>query len=479
VLELIGQGGHACVFRVHDEFLDKCFALKVLFSAGGVTPEMLRRGQTEAQFLSSVRHPHIVEVVRAGIERGLLFIVMELLVGRPLQVVLQLAGRLEVEEVLALGAQVTDALAFAHERKALHRDLKPDNLFVCPYNTAKVLDFGIAKLADGGGWQTQRDLVVGTMLYMSPEQLLGQPLTPASDVYALGLIMYTALLGRHPCLLESDAPSHEELARMQILRVPPRLDQLAAHVPDDVGQLVAHALAKEPGARIASMVAFGRAIREALERRLDRARGAGIPLQVRDLSSCDFNGAATQTAGAEAAGALATRTDIHVLPSVGFEQRPGAVATPAPLAGDPTPSARSAPAAAKPARYRGAAMASAAFAAVAIAGAWLLASRSAPGVNEAEHGANQALPSTPSASPAAEPQHAPPSPVSPSRAAVLVEIPSPAPVTASASADLAPLVPRPTTVPERVASQPKPSPNPQASSSPPKPFSERLPSSGL
>jgi hypothetical protein len=506
VLELIGQGGHACVFRVHDEFLDKCFALKVLFSAGGVTPEMLRRGQTEAQFLSSVRHPHIVEVVRAGIERGLLFIVMELLVGRSLQVVLQLAGRLEVEEVLALGAQVTDALAFAHERKALHRDLKPDNLFVCPYNAAKVLDFGIAKLADGGGWQTQRDLVVGTMLYMSPEQLLGQPLTPASDVYALGLIMYTALLGRHPCLLESDAPSHEQLARMQILRVPPRLDQLAAHVPDDVSQLVAHALAKEPGARITSMVAFGRAIREALERRIGHARRAGIPLQVRDLSSCDFSGAATQAAGAEAAGSLATRTDIHVLPSVGpnidgqavsprepaqqalmpatsvdfgLEQPPGAVATPAPLAGDRTPVPRSVPATARPARYRGAAMASAAFAAVAIAATWLLASRSAPGVNEAAHGANHALPSAPSASPAAAPLHAPPSHEPASRAAASAEIPSPRPVAASASGDLAPLVPRPTTVPERVASKPTRLPNPQASSTPPKPFSERLPSSGL
>lgn len=496
VLELIGQGGHACVFRVHDEFLDKCFALKVLFSAGGVTPEMLRRGQTEAQFLSNVRHPHIVEVVRAGIERGLLFIVMELLVGRSLQVVHHLAGRLEVEEVLALGAQVTDALAFAHERQALHRDLKPDNVFVCSNNTAKVLDFGIAKLTGGGGWQTQHDLVVGTMLYMSPEQLLGQPLTPASDVYALGLIMYTALLGRHPCLLESDAPSHDELARLQILRVPPRLDQLAAHVPADVGQLVAQALAKEPGERIASMVAFGRAIRAALERRIDQARLAGIPLQVRDLSSCDFDGAAAR---ANAAASLATQTDIHVLPAVGpnfdgrdpaqqlqmpvsrvgfgLEPRPGAVATPAPLAGDRALPPLSSPPRAQLGRYRRAVVASAAFAAVAIVGAWLLASRTAPGVNEAPHGANHAPPSAPTASLATEP-HAPRSPEPPSRAATIGETPSAPPVAAGDSAEPAPRALRPTAASERVASQPR-RPNPQASSSPSKPFSERLPSSGL
>jgi serine/threonine-protein kinase len=458
VLELIGQGGQACVFRVHDEFLKKDFALKVLFRAGGVTQEMLTRGQTEAQFLSSVRHPHIVEVVRAGIERGLLFIVMELLQGRPLHVVQHLAGRLEVEEVLALAAQVADALAFAHEHQALHRDLKPENVFVCRNNSAKVLDFGVAKLAGGGGWQTQQNLVVGTMLYMSPEQLLGQPLTPASDVYALGLIMYTALSGQHPCLLETDAPSHEELARLQILRVPPRLEQLAAHVPADVGELVAHALAKEPGERIASMAAFGRAIRAALDRRIGEAHRASTPLLVRDLSVCDFDGPAVQAASV--ATALPTRTDTyHALPVFGSERRSDAVH-------DGASSPLTSPASPEPSNHRGGVMVAAAAVAVLLGGGLFFALRAAPSVNEATHGATQAPPSAPAASLAAPPSLA----AAPAQPAP----PVPPPATASASAQPELRAPQPATVPKRVTP-----PSVLQASSPPKPFSRSLPGSGL
>ena len=452
VLELIGQGGQACVFRVHDEFLKKDFALKVLFRAGGVTPEMLTRGQTEAQFLSSVRHPHIVEVVRAGIERGLLFIVMELLQGRSLHVVQHLAGRLQVEEVLALAAQVADALAFAHEHQALHRDLKPENVFVCRNNTAKVLDFGVAKLAGGGGWQTQQNLVVGTMLYMSPEQLLGQPLTPASDVYALGLIMYTALSGRHPCLLETEAPSHEELARRQILQVPPRLEQLAPHVPAEVGELVAHALAKEPGERIASMAAFGRAIRAALERRIGEAHRASTPLLVRDLSVCDFDRAGLTAP--HAAVSLPTRTDTyHALPAFGSERRADALH-------DGASSPLTSPASPEPSRQRGAVMVAAAAAAVLLGGALFFALRAAPTVNEATHAAAQAAPSAPAASLAA------PS----SLAAAPAQPAPPPPATASASARPELRAPPPATVPKRVT--------PLASATS-KPFSGNLPGSGL
>ena len=458
VVELIGQGGHACVFRVHDAFLKKDFALKVLFRAGGVTQEMLTRGQTEAQFLSSVRHPHIVEVVRAGIERGVLFIVMELLEGRSLHVVQHLAGRLQVEEVLALAAQVADALAFAHERQAIHRDLKPENVFVCRNNTAKVLDFGVAKLAGGGGWQTQQNLVVGTMLYMSPEQLLGQPLTPASDVYALGLIMYTALSGRHPCLLETDAPSHEELARRQILRVPPRLEQLAPHVPADVGELVAHALAKEPGERIASMAAFGRAIRAALERRIGEAHRASTPLLVRDLSVCDFDRAGLSAP--HAAMSLPTRTDTyHALPAFGSERRADAVH-------DGASSPLTSPAFPEPSRHRGAVMVAAAAGAVLLGGALFLALRAAPSVNEATHAATQAAPSAPAASLAA--------PSSVAAAPAQPAPPPPPPATASASAPPELRAPSAATAPKRV-----PPSVPQTPSSASKPFSGSLPSSGL
>jgi serine/threonine protein kinase len=290
VLALIGQGGHACVFRVLDEFLDKCFALKVLYRAGGVTPEMMKRGRSEAQFLSSLRHPNVVEVVRAGIENGLLFIVMELLEGRSLRLVQHHAGRLEVEEVLTIAEHIAEGVGAAHQHQAIHRDLKPDNVFICTDNRSKVLDFGIAKLVGQGGWTTQRNIVPGTMLYMSPEQLQGMPLGPESDVYATGLIMFTLLFGRHPCLLDMESVSNDELARIQVMRVPPQLDQIAPHIPRYVARLVAKMLAKLPEERIRSMIEVAQTIRQLRERYIGEMRQAGRVLQMRDLSSCNLGG---------------------------------------------------------------------------------------------------------------------------------------------------------------------------------------------
>jgi len=288
VLELIGQGGHACVFRVLDEFLEKHFALKVLYRAGGVTPEMIKRGQKEAQFLSSLRHPNVVEVNRAGIENGSLFILMELLAGRSLRLVEQLAGRLAVEEVLTIGEHIAEGVGAAHLHQAIHRDLKPDNVFICSDNRCKVLDFGIAKLVGQGGWTTQRNIVPGTMLYMSPEQLQGMPLGPESDIYALGLIMFTLLFGRHPCLLDMESVSNNELARIQVVRVPPYLDQIAPHIPRYVARLVAKMLAKLPEERLRSMGEVAQLIRQLRERYVGETRQAGKVLQMRDLSSCEF-----------------------------------------------------------------------------------------------------------------------------------------------------------------------------------------------
>jgi eukaryotic-like serine/threonine-protein kinase len=124
---------------------------------------------------------------------------------------------------------------------------------VTAQNHVKVLDFGVAKLMDDGGFITQKDIVVGTMLYMSPEQLQGLPLTPQSDIYALGLIMYTALMGIHPCLIGVQNPSFAELARIQVMCNPPALDELDPSIPSHVARLVGRAVSKMPEERPASM----------------------------------------------------------------------------------------------------------------------------------------------------------------------------------------------------------------------------------
>ena len=288
---LIGQGGHACVFHGYDSFMGQHVAIKVLYRPGGVTKEMMQRGQAEAQLLHRLRHPNIVEVSRAGIEDGLLFIVMELLRGRSLRTILEQEGRLAVEEVLFLSAQIADAAAAAHDHKAIHRDLKPDNVFITADNRVKVLDFGIAKLMDHAAWTTQKNIVLGTMLYMSPEQVQGLTLTPQSDIYALGLIMYTALFGRHPCLIGVENATFAELTRIQVTRNPPALDELDPRIPSHVARLVGRAITKLPEERHASMRQFAADIRQSLERYVGETRQQHKLLQTRDLSHADPNSA--------------------------------------------------------------------------------------------------------------------------------------------------------------------------------------------
>jgi len=286
---LIGQGGHACVFHGYDSFMGQHVAIKVLYRPGGVTKEMMQRGQAEAQLLHRLRHPNIVEVSRAGIEEGLLFIVMELLRGRSLRTILEQEGRLSVEEVLFLSAQIADAAAAAHDHKAIHRDLKPDNVFITADNRVKVLDFGIAKLMDHAAWTTQKNIVLGTMLYMSPEQVQGLTLTPQSDIYALGLIMYTALFGRHPCLIGLQAATFAELTRIQVTRNPPALDELDPRIPSHVARLVGRAITKLPEERPPSMRQFAADIRQSLERYVAETRQQHKVLQTRDLSRSETN----------------------------------------------------------------------------------------------------------------------------------------------------------------------------------------------
>lgn len=262
---LIGKGGHAWVYQGHNEFLDHHVAIKVLHRPSGVTKDMLRRGQAEAKLLFRIRHDNIVEVFDAGMtERGLLYIVMELMRGRSLRELLRDRVRLPLETALPMFAAIAEGVHAAHLRKTIHRDLKPENIFVLEDGRPKVLDFGIAKITDAAGWTTEKDIVHGTLLYMAPEQLEGQRATACSDVYALGLVLYETILGRHPCLLANPNPNARELTRIQMGTVPPRLDALDPGVPRNVGRLVARMLEKLPARRVASMTELGEAIRECL-----------------------------------------------------------------------------------------------------------------------------------------------------------------------------------------------------------------------
>ncbi|HYQ02878.1 MAG TPA: serine/threonine-protein kinase [Polyangiaceae bacterium] len=277
IREQIGRGGQAWVYHGEHIFTGREVAIKIVHSPRGMTYEMLERGKSEARALGKLDHPNIVVMHDAGVtEDGLFYIVMELLRGRSLRSALSAHGHFAIEEVLNLAISVAEAVHAAHEIGLVHRDLTPDNVYLTRNNRVKVLDFGIAKMLNEIGFSTNKDIVMGSILYMSPEQVQGCSLTPRSDICALGLMMFEMLLGKHPSLLlfEQDLQARNEPHRraaladippIQAHRTPPLLSDLEPNIPEDLAQVVARAIAKNPDDRFATMREFVSALRACQE----------------------------------------------------------------------------------------------------------------------------------------------------------------------------------------------------------------------
>ena len=273
----LGSGGQAWVYRGLHSVTRREVAIKVVHSPFGVTREMRERGEKEARALGVLNHPNIVAMHDAGLtDDGIFYIVMELLRGRSLRATLVAHPRLEIEEVLRLAIQAGEALQVAHDHQIIHRDFKPDNTFLIQGNGLKVLDFGIAKRLDEIGFTTRKEVVLGSILYMSPEQAQGHALTPRSDICALGLIMYEALIGKHPTLLVFERelikrhepyrkPTIVDIPPLQVFELPPMLSELDPDIPLYVAQAVQRAIAKKAEQRFATMASFVEVLRECLK----------------------------------------------------------------------------------------------------------------------------------------------------------------------------------------------------------------------
>ena len=263
ILASVGAGGMGEVYRARDPQLEREVALKVL-PAGTLTDEVARaRLLREARMAARLNHPHVCTVHEVGEAGGQVYIAMELVEGQPLDAVLA-RGPLPVERAVGYGTQIADALAHAHERGVVHRDLKSANVVITPEGRAKVLDFGLAKQLVGeelaeatteyGATLTVPGSVVGTVAYMAPEQLKGQPADARSDVWALGIVLYEMLAGKRPFAGQTGY----ELSSA-ILNEPP--SPLPDEVPSGVRAVVERCLAKEAGERFQT----AREVREALE----------------------------------------------------------------------------------------------------------------------------------------------------------------------------------------------------------------------
>jgi eukaryotic-like serine/threonine-protein kinase len=244
LLGLLATGGMGEVWQASDELLARPVAVKVLRREYASDEAARTRFKAEAQFAASLHHGGIAQVYDYGEQDDLIYLVMELVPGEPLSKILTRSGALSVEATLDLITQTARALQVAHTAGIIHRDIKPGNLMVTSDGTIKVTDFGIARAA-AVSTLTQTGMVMGTAHYVSPEQASGQPITPASDLYSLGVVAFECLTGTAPF----DADTPVAIALKHVRDLPPALP---LEIPASVRELVRQLLAKRPTERLTS-----------------------------------------------------------------------------------------------------------------------------------------------------------------------------------------------------------------------------------
>lgn len=358
--EPIGEGGMAVVYRGYDLVLDRPVAIKVLRGQFAADASFLRRFEREAQAAARLSHPNIVSVYDVGRDDGTRYIVMEYVPGKTLKQLILEHAPFSLDEAIHIVRQVAAALDYAHQHGLVHRDIKPQNILVDERGFVKVTDFGIAKgLTDVS--LTEAGFGMGTVHYVSPEQARGEPATPASDIYALGVVLYEMLTGRLPF----DADNPIGLAMQHVHEAPPPPRQFNSNIPPAVEAIILRALAKDPRQRFPTAGALAQALthwrqyvpgstpappRGGMPPRVPagRARARGTPPPAVPSSRAGDIGCATWLVGSAilvgivALVVLAFQlVDLRAL--TGSDESPNPSPTVAALAPSPTPAATPSP----------------------------------------------------------------------------------------------------------------------------------------
>jgi serine/threonine protein kinase/Tol biopolymer transport system component len=262
IIAPLGAGGMGEVYRAGDTRLDRTVAIKVVHASFTGDADRLRRFEQEARAVGALNHPNILAIYDVGDYEGSPFLVTELLEGDSLRDRLQ-AGPLPVRKALDYGAQIAAGLAAAHEKGIVHRDLKPENIFVTQDGRVKILDFGLAKVTSSlqseatqtlatqdtrGQIQTEPGAILGTVGYMSPEQVRGMPADARSDIFALGTILYEMLSGERPFRGDSSVETMNAILKED----PPELVTANRSVPPALDRIVRRCMEKTPGERFQS-----------------------------------------------------------------------------------------------------------------------------------------------------------------------------------------------------------------------------------
>ena len=249
--EEIGQGGMAVVYRAYQPQLERWVAVKILQVAGASSEEFLARFRREARAIAALRHPNILTIYDYGEVQGIAYIVMEFVPGGTLKA--RLAGQpMEWPEVAKLVIPVGRALAYAHSKGIVHRDVKPANILLPRPEWPLLADFGLVKLAGHQRGITRPGMSIGTPAYLSPEQAAGNEIDHRSDIYGLGIVLYELLTGHIP--FEAQSPVDMMFRRLQEPPVPPR--RLNPHISPQLETAILRALARDPAARHPTMDAL-------------------------------------------------------------------------------------------------------------------------------------------------------------------------------------------------------------------------------
>ncbi len=266
VVAPLGAGGMGEVYRARDTELDREVAVKVLPEEVAGDPKRLERFTREAKAVARLSHPNILEIWDFGTEDGVTYAVTELLEGQTLRRRIPATG-LAWQKVVRMGARIADGLGAAHGKGIVHRDLKPENIFITSDGRVKVLDFGLARVQEQGSPDeethsvtpagTEAGTILGTVAYMSPEQVTGGEADHRSDIFSLGCVLYEMVSGRRPFQADTEV----EVMAAILLEEPPQLSSTGAALPVDLEQTIHRCLEKTPEARFQSAADLAFALR--------------------------------------------------------------------------------------------------------------------------------------------------------------------------------------------------------------------------
>lgn len=277
IVNELGRGTMGVVYKAHDPQIDRMVALKVLRSDRVVSQDFVLRFLREAKAIGRISHPNIVTVYDVGQDHGTIYIAMEYLEGCPLNEVIK-GKTLPVDQAVEMCSQVAQALGYAHGRGITHRDIKPSNIILTPDRRIKLTDFGIARIEDpDAAQQTQAGDILGTPVYMAPEQVMGQRADGRTDLYALGVIVFEMVVGKRPF-----GGGNIAAIFRSITHEPPEDPMQAGRFDNrELADLILKSLSKDPADRFQTGEAMAAALNHCLAPEAHPFPEAGVPVEKR------------------------------------------------------------------------------------------------------------------------------------------------------------------------------------------------------